>query len=190
LELGSFEFDDISVTRFACLAAIAAFLLNGCDFMSEEIGRFLRGGPKTTTVILAPNPLRLSSVPTRLEVGKPLEVVGTISAVCLSLRGDLPLVSAEAMSAEFTSQIQGASVTAFITTTSGKKLPLSKPYQSWSKEGKIARTNELAACMRGNSNELPAGTTVSSVEVSSSAPLDIGGVYWVSTNAWDKPSLP
>jgi hypothetical protein len=166
---------------------VVSLLVSGCDQVSDGVARIVSGGAKTTVVILAPAPLQISPSPLRLDPGKPLEVVGTIAGVCLSLRGDLPMGTADVMNAEFASHMKGIAVTAQVTTPSGKKVALGKPYQSWSKDGKVVKDQELAACMRANSNDLPVGAKVATIEISSSAPLDVRGVYWQSTNAFDKP---
>lgn len=165
--------------------AVLTLSLGGCDRMPDDFERLLRA-EKTVVTVLAADPLTISSVPVRFE--KPLRVVGSMSSVCLSLRGDLRLSSAEMMTAEFKSLMRGASVKAFATTAKGQTVALSAPAETWSKEGRIAKHNELAACMRSNEGggELQSGISVSRVELSSDTPLEVRGVYWESTNAWDR----
>jgi hypothetical protein len=112
--------------------------------------------------------------------------------VCLSLRGDVGLSSADKMTAEFKSLMGGATVEAAATTANGKIVIFREPTQTWWKEGRVAKENELAACMRSpqGGEELPVGTSIAFIEVSSDKPLMVRGVYWESTNAWDGIKRP
>ena len=103
-----------------------------------------------------------------------------MAAVCLSLRGNFDLATADVMESEFRSLMRGASVTVIAMTSDGKNVELREPTQAWSKDGKIEKSNELSACMRrsGKPKELAIGTTISRLEISSTAPLDVRGIYW------------
>jgi hypothetical protein len=83
--------------------------------------------------------------------------------------------------------MKGASVKAIATTSEGKTVVFGEPSETWSKEGTVAKSDELAACMRAiDAGALPNGVSISHIELSSDVPLDVLGVYWESTNAWDK----
>jgi hypothetical protein len=145
-------------------------------------------GVDETAVVISPAPLRVSQSPTNFELREPVKVVGSIAQVCLPLRNNFPLGPAEAMNTEFNSLMRGGALTAVVTTTAGQSVKLSKVSQSWSKNGKIEGSDELAACLytEGRSQALPVGTAISKVQVASTTPLDVRGIYWVSSNAWDQ----
>jgi hypothetical protein len=173
-------------TRLSRLVLI--LLLAGCDRMPDDFQRLLRRH-ETVITVLAAKPLTISSLPARFE--KPLRVVGTMSGVCLSLRGDVTLSSADTMTAEFKSLMGGATVEATATTTDGKAVACYTPTETWWAEGRIEKKNELAACMRSieGGEKLPIGMSITRMEISSDKPLEVRGVYWESTNAWDRAKL-
>ena len=183
--------DHLTAIRFVAdaivLVAIAllTLLLAGCDRIPDDLRRLLQS-EETVVTVLAADPLTISSTPVRFE--KPLRVVGTISGVCLSLRGDVRPSSTETMAAEFKSLMSGATVKATATSTNGKTVVFHGPAETWWKEGRVAKNNELAACMRSieGGEKLPIGMSISRIEISSDKPLDVRGVYWESTNAWDR----
>jgi len=174
------------VERLAAITLLP-LLLAGCDRLFDELSRVL-WGVETTVTIIAAAPMKVSPAPTRFDLPEPAKVVGTVAHVCLSLRGDLPLGSPEVMTAEFKNLMRGASVTVVATTTEGKTVTLSKPSQAWSKSGKIEKRDELAACVRAPEavEALPVGTKISRIEVSATTPVDVRGLYWESSNAWDR----
>jgi hypothetical protein len=92
------------------------------------------------------------------------------------------------MSTEFKSLLRGASVSGIVTTTTGQTVPLVKLSEAWSKNGRIEKHNELAACVHEpeRGQRLSAGAAITKVELTSSVPLEVRGVYWESSNAWDQ----
>ena len=174
------------LTRLATVLLLT-LTVSGCDRLFDELSRLL-WGVETTVTVISPTPVKVSSSPVRFELAEPARVVGTISQLCLSLRGDFPLAPPEAMSAEFKSLLRGASVNAVVTTTTGQTVPLVKLSQAWSKNGRIEKHNELAACAHEpeRGQRLSAGLAIAKVELASTVPLDVRGVYWESSNAWDQ----
>lgn len=171
------------------LVAISLFssLLAGCDRLSDEVSRLFWGIESTFTVV-SQSPVTLSPMPIRFEFQEPLRVVGSIAQVCASMRGGFPQSSLpDPMKAEFESMMRGASISALVTTTNGKTIALRASLRGWRKHGRIEEKNELAVCVHASQKlqDLPIGTKISRIEVSSSAPLDVRGLYWESSNELD-----
>jgi len=166
-----------------CVAVLALFL-GGCDDAPGVPAPWK--SDETTRVILTRDRLILSARPVEFQSISGVKVVGTISGVCLSLRGDIPLRDAQAMAEEFYSNMRTASVRAVVTVAAGQKVILAVPSQSWSEVGQIAKHNELAACVRGRPGDLPIGTSISSIEITAASRLEVEGVYWESTNVFDE----
>lgn len=169
------------------LRLVSLVLIAGCDRSLDDIGSELRPSEETVSIV-APNPVTISDLPSQFIPKEPLRVVGTTSGLCVSLRGDMPTTSSDAMAREFNVLMNGAQLRASVTSITGKKVVLGPAAESWSKQGKIEKAGELAACMRpmGGDDGLPIGALIASVELTSTRPLNVRGVYWESTNAWDK----
>jgi hypothetical protein len=167
------------------------FALAACDKAADELGKLL-DPHDTNVVVISTTPEKISSVPIRYQLRKPAEVVGTINGVCLSLRGDVPLRDAETMNAHFNSLMRGASITVIAMKSDGKQVVLDVQSQTWSKVGRVAKNDELSACIRASkdSKDLPRGTLISEIAITSSADIDIGGVFWESTEVWDEARTP
>jgi hypothetical protein len=137
--------------------------------------------------VISAVPVQLSTTPISFELREPGKVVGSFAAVCLSLRGNLGATKADVMEAEFKSLMKGASVTAIVTTTAGKKLELRNPMETWSKRGTIEERDELSTCLGAAAGQdtLAVGTSISRVEIRASAPLEVRGIYWESNNIGD-----
>jgi hypothetical protein len=165
---------------------ISTLLIGGCDRLTD-LSRLI-WGVEETVIVISPTPIKVSASPTRFELREPVKVVGSIAQLCFPLRADFPLGPTEVMNAEFKSLMREAQLTAVVTTTAGKAVTLEKVSQSWSKNGKVEKRDELSACVyeQQKGQALPVGTAISKVEVKATAPLDVRGVFWVSSNAWDQ----
>lgn len=107
-----------------CASLIGVLVvLAGCDRLTDTLSSWIWGVERHVAVISA-TPVKLSTEPVRFELRDPAKVVGSIAAVCLSLRGDLELARPNVMEAEFRSLMKGALVTVIATTSNGTNVEL------------------------------------------------------------------
>ena len=168
------------------ISVVGVLLLAGCDQIGDKLSSWFWGTERHVTVISA-TPVQLSTTPIGFDLREPGKVVGSFAAVCLSLRGNLGATRADVMEGEFKSLMKEASVTTIVTTSGAKKVELRDPMQTWSKHGTIEKRDELSACLRAPAGQgtLAVGTGITRVEIRSSVPLDVRGIYWESNNIGD-----
>ena len=167
------------------LFTVISLFLCGCGKELDKFISFL-SGEKTNEVILTDKPIELTDKAIVFEPKKPAKVVGEEAAVCLALRGDIPLGPQQKMDSEFKSFMNNADVFVDADTPNGKSFKFCTPMQSWSKYGHILPDDELSACMRVKcGEEVPKGTEFVKFSITTSKPITVKGIYWESTNAWD-----
>jgi len=81
-----------------------------------------------------------------------------------------------------------AELSGTIQTSSGQTFELScNGGWAWRKYGLLTGDEELSVCLsRGCNGKLPIGTGISAVTVRASSPVQVLGIYWASTDAFDK----
>lgn len=168
------------------LIAMSA-LLAGCGPTVEDLLDSLTGS-HTQRVILAEVALVVDPAGIKLRSAEPLQVLGEQAQVCLTLKGGVPLDHQPKMEAAFNKALGGATLSGSLTLDNGQTFPVSGAGQAWSKYGRVTSGDEIAACLSCNCGpKPPIGSVVSEVEVHSSIPLRVLGIYWESTNAFDTP---
>ena len=166
-----------------------ALLLSSCDSGLEKTIDFFTGR-KTSVVVLVKQPIKLTPAGTTLNSEQPMKVLGEWTSVCLSLRGGVQ--DAKTMDLAYQQLMQSAKVTIFLNLGSGTRVRLTAPNQAWSKRGKVLAEDELAACASTPCKaELPVGSEIRSVEISSEPSLNVEGIFWESeTDLNPKPTVP
>lgn len=145
-------------------------------------------GTKTNTVIIVPHKVTLTPEQQRFTISEGAEVVGQTAAICMSLRGNFTQQKREAMEKEYLQLTGGTHFYAVIETADGRKVEFKNPGKSWSRNGVIEKENELSSCLNINCSKenLESGTLITAVSISASQPTDVRGIYWQSSNAWDR----
>lgn len=171
-------------------------LLSGCDTKQEldleiAFGGALEAlfGRETHVVVLADKPTQLGSSPHTLASDQnPMRVLGERSSLCLALRGGVQDQNIEVMDRLFTEAMGSANVTVELTLSDGTRIPLGKPMQAWSLRGNVIKKNELSACASARCKvDLPVGSQVSQISITSDAPLSVQGIYWQSQPDLQQP---
>ena len=171
--------------RFALFIGLVGIALVGCSSADDFIDSLF--GIKHNAVILARGGIDISSTPTILTPVTHAQVVGKSSDVCVVLAGGIAAKDSEK---EVQRILNGAKLRAEITMSDGSRHEFNCPGSGWALNGRIVPENEVAACLRQScaSQLLTIGATVSSVAISSTAPVHALGVYWDSTSAYDRAS--
>lgn len=168
------------------MIAVSA-LLGGCGRGAEDFLESLDGS-HTQRVILTKAPLVVGPAGIKIKSPEPLQVLGSQAQVCLTLKGGVPLDHQPKMEAIFNKALGGATLSGLLTLNNGQIFLVSGVAQAWSKYGRVTSGDEIAACLSCDcGSKPPIGSVISEVEVHSSAPLHVLGIYWESTNAFDTP---
>lgn len=180
-------------TRPRRVTAIAMLLaLTGCDAKLDKLFDLLSGAT-TNTVVLSKNSARLNTSPTKFLPTEPMFVAGSQASVCVVLAGGIPLQSTSTMDAVFNKLMQDAILESVLRMEDGSTVTFSNVGRAWSMWGNVVERDEVAACSSAKcGTELPIGAKFKAVEITASPALEIKGVYWSSTNAFDKhqPTKP
>lgn len=179
---------------------VAACLLAGCEFDPEKALDFL-SGRETNVVVLSGQPVLLTERAATFTSAGRMKILGESASLCLPLRGGVALQDMAAMDRAFQESMRGAKVVVDLTLSDGRRLALRKPVQTWRGSGKVAGANELSACIAAPCGEtLPVGAEIREVEISSTPPLQVQGIFWTSEadlvpkaapqSTAERPSLP
>lgn len=162
--------------------------LAGCDVNFEKLVGLMTGREENV-VVLVDTPTLLGPVPRTLaSTEQPMKVLGEWSSLCLSLRGAVPLQDSKVMEQIFSDAMGKARVNIELTFSNGARMNLRQPLQAWSLRGKVVEQDELSACAGTPCKaDLPIGLQVSKVDISSSLPLSVQGIYWQSETDLPKP---
>ena len=162
---------------------LACLSVAGCapseDFMDSLFGI------KHSFVILTSSPVELSQVPVTYSPSTEPEVAGKLSSVCVVLAGDVPIKGSEKEGERI---LNGAKISATVTTGEGATREFSCQGIGWAKSGHVVPSNEITACVHPScaKQTLPIGSKIRSVSISSTAPVRVLGAYWYSTAAFDQ----
>jgi hypothetical protein len=157
-------------------------LIGGCDVNLGKMNEFFTG-TRTNTVVLASKALVLEKSVQVFEPLEKLEVLGDFSMVCFPLVGGQPLKDSKTMDEVLLTSSQGSKFKAVLTLDTGKQVVLDSQAQAWSMFGEVLKRDEVSACVSTiRKSELPVGSIVKRVEVSSDKPLRVEGIYWTSSS--------
>ena len=166
--------------------AISFALLSGCDQQMGELMDAL-AGTETNTVVLMNEPVVIDSSGLTLGGTDPMKVVGETSSLCLVLTSGVPLGPRTEMDRQFQKAMQGAVIDATVTTRAGESFDLTRTGQAWSKYGEVLAGDELSACLSCGCGRSPrVGSEIAEIVVRSSPQLEVQGIYWKSTDAYDQ----
>ncbi|MFA6902213.1 MAG: hypothetical protein WC236_03925 [Gallionellaceae bacterium] len=175
--------------RFTLL--VTAFFVSGCDFNLDKAVD-LYSGREVNLVILESNPVQLTPKVTMFTSQTPMKIVGELTFVCLALRGGIPMQDSKVMNQVFETTMNNSKVKVVIVLASGDRVTLHQPLSAWNMHGTIIKNDEMSACASTPcKTELPAGSLVTKVEISSEPALQVQGVYWTSEmSPLEKPPSP
>jgi len=172
------------------LLTFVALALVGCDSVAEKLFS-LMSGRETSVVVLAKQPVTLSEAPSTFTSAEPMKVLGEWTSLCLVLKDGTPLQPQAQMAKIFSDALGGAKIKTALLLADGSRVTLSEPMQGWSRTGRVLPQDELSACASaGCGVKLPNGALVKAVEVSSSPPVKVRGVFWQSEQDLTKRPLP
>jgi hypothetical protein len=170
------------------LLLLISVLLAGCGQRLEQLFDLL-SGHETQTAVLVGKPVTLGPAGIALKSSETIKVIGEEAGVCVVLRTGIVLAPQPEMDRHYQEALSGTKLSSTITLKSGQVFQSSSVAQSWSKYGKVTSGDEMAACLSCACGPmLPVGSEVSKIEVKSSSPIRVLGMYWESTNAFDKLS--
>ena len=162
--------------------SLVCLALVGCSSADEFIDSLF--GIKHNVAILGRGGIDISSTPTKLMPVTHAEVVGKSSAVCVVVAGGIAVKDSEK---EVQRILNGAKLSAKVAMSDGSTHEFSCRGSGWALSGHIVPENEVSACLRQScaSQVITIGVTVSSIAISSTAPVHALGAYWDSTSAYD-----
>ncbi|MBA3487732.1 MAG: hypothetical protein H0T88_11195 [Lysobacter sp.] len=177
---------DVLDARFVLLAILG--FVGGCEKRWDQVLTESAGFDEQN-IVLASKPTIVGPAGTALRAQKPLKVFGSAPDVCLVLRSGKPYKNRDEMDAEYVKSLQDAVLSATATTNDGRAYSFKDTNQAWTSYGTVSAGDELSACISSREADgLPVGAEVSVVEVSSSKPLQVLGIYWSSRKALDSES--
>ena len=170
---------------------VTTLLVSACDFNPEQALDRL-SGREVNLVILAKQPVLLTPEVKSFSSQEQMKVVGEMTSMCFALRGGIPLQDSKVMDQAFQASMQNAKIKVVVVLSNGDRVTLHQPLQAWSMHGKVIKNDELSACASTPcKSELPPGSQVAKIEVSSEPTLQVQGVYWESERApLEKPTPP
>jgi hypothetical protein len=162
---------------------LAAILMVGCDSSVPS------WPPADSYVTVFESETEIPQEPLTVMLSN-ASVVGSVANVCLALGSGTPAPhTKEQLKSEVGQFLNDSTVSVLVTTEQGEERAFCGPSFGWSREGKFAGENELNVCFQASCSgeTIEVGTEVLSVSLSASPPLKVSGVYWESTNAYDRP---
>jgi hypothetical protein len=133
--------------------------------------------------------MTMSETPSTFTSAEPMKVLGEWTSLCLVLKDGTPLQAQAQMDKIFSDALGGAKIKTTLLLTDGSRVALNEPMQAWSRTGRVLPHDEFSACASaGCGVNLPNGALVKAVEVSSSPPVKVRGVFWQSEQ--DLPKKP
>jgi len=172
----------------AVIAVVTCFILAGCNSGSKAAMDLIA---KRNVVVLKSHSIVLIETPIELKSSKPMEISGSLSSICFVLKNGVTMQDMKAMDRIFADAIGEANINTALVLSNGDRVVLSRPSFSWSEDGVILKSGELAACAAPPCGvTLPIGATVSKVEASSAPGFHVRGIYWKSERDPSEPLLP
>lgn len=172
--------------RPARCAAIALFLcLTGCGGQVDQLLDKL-AGKESQTVVLAGSPLTIGPEGVSFTSKEPMKVLGNSVGICLVFESGVELTSWSIMDEHYKAAFGEATLSGTIKVSDGKSFDLGRPGQAWREFGVVTDRKEFSACLSCACGPRPqVGAEISEVTLRSSSPVQVKGVYWESTNAFD-----
>jgi hypothetical protein len=177
---------DVSRLMRILACSLICLGLGGCapseDFMDSLFGI------KHNVVVLTSSALDVSQIETSFTPATDAEAVGKESSVCVVLAAGEPGVPWKDTENEANRLLNGAKLSATVTTSDGATHEFQCQGINWSRNGRIVPSNEIAACVQQSCSKqaISVGAKVRSIALSSTAPVHALGVYWNSTAAFDR----
>jgi len=170
------------------IAVVACLVSAGCNSGSKTATELIA---KRNVIVLASHNISLTETPIELRSSKPMEISGSLSSVCFVLKDRVSMQNMSAMDRIFADAIGEAKINTVLALSNGDRVVLSRPSFSWSEEGIIVKSGELAACAVPPCGvTLAIGAKVTRVEASSVPEFPVKGIYWKSERDPSKPLLP
>ena len=121
------------------------------------------------------------------EFSSGAQIVGNDTSVCVLLTDGLALNKSRSMEDEFKKLSKDAEIIVLISVNN-KSYKLSSPNRAWKKYGVFGGRDELYACsnLSVEKTDIKTGDLVSSISISSDTEINVMGIFWESTNRWDK----
>ena len=166
---------DVDTSSGAPFVLILSLLVIACD--RDQAEKIIGIGKAPDVTVLTMRPITISPQPLDFKPDPPLVVGRGPSGLCLTLKGGLMFARSELLTREYNEAMHGVAVTVKATTTSNDTIVLNTAAETWSKEGRVTKGGELAACMRA-AKKVPPGTKISKITVTGSSTLELLGAYW------------
>ena len=174
--------------------AVGLVLLCLCLVGCEKINEYMdwMAGIKRNVVVLAASPLTISPAGMSFIPSSSAVVVGENPSVCFVMASG---VFGKDTELEVERLLNGAELSAAVTFRNGVTRDFKLQGVSWARRGRVLATHEVAACVYANyancansnyaEQVVSIGSIVQSVRVSSTAPLQVQGLFWTSTSSYD-----
>lgn len=168
--------------RIGLALALLATALVGCNRFPD-----LLFGSGEHRVVLSDKSILLDTKPVHLSSDEQIKVLGVTSSLCVRLSNDAREV--EDLNSEYAKLNGGAHLLAVLRARDGKDYEWKCGGWSFSPNG--AGRGSMDACLTWECNQAPPkGTEIASIKLSSDRPLQILGIDWNSTDAFDFVSQP
>lgn len=164
-----------------------SIIISGCDQQFIKLSEQLMG-INEDLVILSNHPQTLTSdglVFSNQE--NKIKITGSSLNVCLALKTDSPNTSSQQTEQYYNEIIGNKKLTGYLTLKSGRTIDLKRSSQQWNMYGKVTEKNELSFCLITSCKKqaISKDDEVLQINISSTEPLPILGVYWQSSNIDD-----
>lgn len=166
---------------------LCLFSLAGCGRQLDRLMDKLAGN-NSQTVVLVGSPTTIDSRNVSFTSKEPMRVLGEAAGVCLVIKSGVALAPQPIMDKHFKEALGDAVLSGTIRVSGGQSFDLGSVGQSWTKYGVLTDAEEIAACLSCACGPKPlVGSEISEVALRSTVPIRVLGIYWESTDAFDKP---
>ena len=150
-----------------------------CNVITAAVATEVQWPDGRAVIQIISGPITVSPQPSTIAL-PPLRPIGNVSAICFVVSGQVPNAQTDA-----TFDALRASLTLTVQTSNGKTVLLPAPKKGWKRDGVIAGSDELSACV-AVPDVIADDELGRSITVSSERPMSFLGVYWESTNSFDR----
>jgi hypothetical protein len=172
--------------RYFPAVVFVSVLLAGCERSQWLLDSLF--GIKHNVAVLSSTELDVSEREISFTPKENAEVVGNDVAVCVVIR--IGEHGKQADIADTDKLLKESTLRAVVLAASGVRQEFTCPGIAWAYDGRISSGSEVSSCVRPSCGQpkIPVGTKITSVSISSKAPMHVFGAYWESDNEFDPAS--